>query len=67
MFLSHIVNQVSEVLGVQVKFVPECIGPEVAEAVTGLKHGEVLLLENLRFHPEEEAGDAAFAEQLAEV
>ncbi|MFZ9002826.1 MAG: phosphoglycerate kinase [Robiginitalea sp.] len=64
--LSHIVNQVSEVLGVQVKFVSESIGPEVEQAVSGLRSGEVLLLENLRFHPEEEAGDAAFAKQLSQ-
>ncbi len=63
--LSHIVPQVSDVLGVQVKFVQECIGPEVSGAVSELKNGEVLLLENLRFHPEEEAGDTAFAEQLS--
>lgn len=63
--LSHIVNQVSEVLGVQVKFVSESIGPEVEQAVSDLKSGEVLLLENLRFHSEEEAGDTSFAEQLS--
>src|SRR5210317_678646 len=65
MSLSHIVNAVSEVLGVQVNFVEDCIGPEVAEAVTALQNGEVLLLENLRFYPEEEAGDKAFAEKLS--
>lgn len=65
MSLSHIVNAVSEVLGVQVNFVEDCIGPEVAEAVAALQNGEVLLLENLRFHPEEEAGDKAFAEKLS--
>ena len=63
--LSHIVNQVSEVLGVQVKFAPDCIGPQVSEAVSELNSGEVLLLENLRFHPEEEAGDKEFAEKLS--
>ncbi len=63
--LSHITQRVSEVLGVQVKFVPDCIGEQVAEAVSGLQSGEVLLLENLRFYPEEEAGDAGFAEQLS--
>ena len=63
--LSLIVNQVSEVLGVQVKFVPESIGPSVENAVSDLKSGEVLLLENLRFHSEEEAGDASYAEQLS--
>ncbi len=64
--LSHITRRVSEVLGVQVKFVPDCIGEQVAEAVSGLQSGEVLLLENLRFYPEEEAGDTGFAEQLSQ-
>ena len=49
MSLSHISGRVSEVLGVQVKFVPDCIGEEVADAVSSLKSGEVLLLENLTF------------------
>lgn len=65
MSLSHICDTISEVLGVQVKFVPDCIGPEVATAVSALKSGEVLLLENLRFYKEEEAGDRGFAEQLS--
>ena len=63
--LRHIVNKVTEVLGVQVKFVDDCIGATVEEAVANLKSGEVLLLENLRFYPEEKAGDVAFAEQLS--
>ncbi|MDE1205639.1 phosphoglycerate kinase [Tenacibaculum larymnensis] len=63
--LRHIVNKVTEVLGVQVKFVDDCIGATVQEAVANLKSGEVLLLENLRFYPEEKAGDVAFAEQLS--
>ncbi|RSC94845.1 phosphoglycerate kinase [Tenacibaculum singaporense] len=63
--LRHIVSKVTEVLGVQVKFVDDCIGSVVEEAVTNLKSGEVLLLENLRFYPEEKAGDVAFTEQLA--
>nr|BFF39232.1 phosphoglycerate kinase [Tenacibaculum mesophilum] len=63
--LRHIVSKVTEVLGVQVKFVDDCIGSVVEEAVTNLKSGEVLLLENLRFYTEEKAGDVAFAEQLA--
>jgi phosphoglycerate kinase len=65
MSLSHICETISEVLGVQVKFVADCIGPEVASAVSALKSGEVLLLENLRFYGEEEAGDRGFAEQLS--
>lgn len=64
--LGHIVNTVSEILGVPVKFVADCIGDEVRETVKNLKTGEVLLLENLRFYPEEKAGDVAFAKQLAE-
>lgn len=66
MSLSHIVNSVSEVLGVQVKFVSDCIGPSVAEAVADLRSGEVLLLENLRFYKEEESGDPDFAEKLSQ-
>ncbi|WP_421823952.1 phosphoglycerate kinase [Flagellimonas oceanensis] len=66
MSLSHIVEKVSEVIGVQVKFVEDCVGAKAAEAVTGLQDGEVLLLENLRFHAEEESGDESFAEQLSQ-
>ncbi|GAB1308243.1 phosphoglycerate kinase [Urechidicola sp. KH5] len=64
--LSHIVDTVSEIVGVQVKFVEDCIGSKVAEAVANLEAGEVLLLENLRFYEEEKKGDVAFAEQLAQ-
>ncbi|CAL2081803.1 phosphoglycerate kinase [Tenacibaculum sp. 190524A02b] len=63
--LRHIVDKVTEVLGVKVTFVEDCIGEKVAEAVTNLKAGEILLLENLRFYGEEKAGDVAFAEQLS--
>ena len=63
--MKHIVKAVSEIIGVQVKFVPECVGEEVEAAVAELQNGEVLLLENLRFHPEEKAGDKDFAEQLS--
>lgn len=65
--LRHIVSKVTEVLGVQVKFVDDCVGSTVEEAVANLKSGEVLLLENLRFYPEEKAGDVAFAEQLSKL
>jgi len=63
--LEHIVTEVSKVLGVEVLFVSDCIGSEVENAVANLKSGQVLLLENLRFHPEEKAGDVAFAKQLS--
>ena len=65
--LSHICKSVSEVLGVEVKFVAECVGDTVEKAVADLHDGEVLMLENLRFHQEEEKGDEAFAEQLAKL
>ncbi|NGY36725.1 phosphoglycerate kinase [Flavobacterium sp. XN-5] len=63
--LKHILNTTSEVLGVPVNFVSNCIGTEAENAAAELQPGQVLLLENLRFHAEEEAGDVAFAKQLA--
>lgn len=64
--LSHIVDTVSDIIGVQVKFVEDCVGPKVAAAIADLAPGEVLLLENLRFYSEETAGDLDFAQQLAQ-
>jgi phosphoglycerate kinase len=55
------------VLGVPVQFASDCIGSEAKEAAAKLQAGEVLLLENLRFHSEEEAGDVAFAKELASL
>lgn len=65
--LKHIVDEVSKVLGVPVKFVDECVGPKAEKAAADLKPGEVLLLENLRFHNEEEKGDEGFAKELAKL
>lgn len=65
--LKHIVGEVSAVLGKEVKFVDECIGEKAEQAAAALKPGEILLLENVRFHNEEEKGDAAFAEKLAKL
>jgi len=65
--LRHIVDTVSDILGVQVKFVNDCIGANAEEAVNSLESGEVLLLENLRFYSEETAGDATFAERLSKL
>ncbi|QXP73004.1 phosphoglycerate kinase [Tenacibaculum sp. AHE15PA] len=65
--LRHIIAKVTEVIGVQVKFVEDCIGDKVTEAIANLKSGEILLLENLRFYPEEKAGDVVFAEKLSEL
>ncbi|MEL4456675.1 phosphoglycerate kinase [Lutimonas vermicola] len=63
--LKNIADTVSDIIGVQVKFVDNCVGDEVEKAVAELQNGEVLLLENLRFYNEEKAGDKAFAEKLA--
>ncbi|MUV05207.1 phosphoglycerate kinase [Flavobacterium rakeshii] len=65
--LKHIVAKISEVLGVTVKFVEDCVGADVEAAAAVLQPGEVLLLENLRFYSEEEAGDEGFAKQLANL
>lgn len=64
--LKHIVDKVTEVIGVQIKFVDDCVGKDALEASKNLQNGEVLLLENLRFHEEEKKGNDAFAEQLAQ-
>ncbi len=63
--LKHIVKTVSDELGVPVKFAADCIAEEAYQLSAGLKAGEVLLLENLRFYKEEEKGDEAFAEKLS--
>ncbi|HEX5743452.1 MAG TPA: phosphoglycerate kinase, partial [Flavobacteriaceae bacterium] len=65
--LKHIVSTVSKILGIHVKFIDDCIGDKVEKAVNELKKGEVLLLENLRFYSEEEAGDIQFAEKLSKL
>ncbi|MCG8580226.1 MAG: phosphoglycerate kinase [Bacteroidales bacterium] len=65
--LKHIVAHLSATLGVDVKFAPDCIGDEVKAMASDLKGGEVLLLENLRFHNEETKGDEGFAKQLSEL
>lgn len=65
--LKHICAKVSEVIGVSVKFVDDCIGEKAEKAAQELKSGEVLLLENLRYYSEEEKGDEAFAEKLSKL
>ncbi|HOY92144.1 MAG TPA: phosphoglycerate kinase, partial [Prolixibacteraceae bacterium] len=64
--MRHLVGHLSALLGVEVKLAPDCIGEEVKEMCLALKPGEVLLLENLRFHKGEEKGDVEFARQLAD-
>jgi phosphoglycerate kinase len=53
--------------GVSVKFAGDCVGPEAKRAADALQPGQVLLLENVRFHPEEEANDSAFSQELASL
>ncbi len=65
--LRHIVGKVEDVLGVEVKFVDACVGEKAEAAVANLEPGQILLLENLRFHSEETAGDENFAKQLSKL
>lgn len=65
--LKGIVSEVSEVLGIPVKFSSDCVGDKVEKLASELKNGEVLLLENLRFYKEEEAGDKKFSRGLANL
>lgn len=63
----RIANYLENMLGREIKQASDCIGSETKKLAKELKPGQVLLLENLRFHPEEEAGDESFAKQLAEL
>ena len=58
-------NRLAELLGIPVPLAPDCIGPEISSLVETLTNGQVLLLENLRFHKEEEKNDPEFSKQLA--
>jgi len=63
--MDPIAARLGELLGRPVRKLPDCIGPEVAAVVHAMRPGDVVLLENVRFHPEEEANDPAFARALA--
>ena len=63
--LRPVAARLGELLGKAVAFAPDCVGPEVEKMVSELQNGQALLLENLRFHAEEEKNDPAFAKQLA--
>ncbi|MFN3489633.1 MAG: phosphoglycerate kinase, partial [Emticicia sp.] len=65
--LKHLVNPLSVILGLQVKFADDCIGASAIEQAASLQAGEVLLLENLRFYKEEEKGNVEFAEKLSKL
>lgn len=67
MSLKPIAEALGRVLGKPVAFAPDCIGPEAENAVAKLKNGDILVLENTRFHAGEEANDPAFAAQLAKL
>jgi phosphoglycerate kinase len=65
--LRHVVQPLSVLLAKPVQFVNDCIGDVAVNAAKNLKAGEILLVENLRFHPEEEKGDELFAQELAKL
>lgn len=65
--LGIVARRLSQILRQPVMITDDCIGPEVEKTVAGLKNGEVLLLENLRFHSKEERGSASFARALARL
>jgi len=65
--LKPVAERLSRLLEMEIKFAPDCVGKEVESMVNSLKNGEVLLLENLRFHKEEEENNPEFAKALASL
>jgi phosphoglycerate kinase len=65
--LAPVAKRLQRLLGKEVTFAPDCIGPAVEHLVAKMKPGDVLLLENLRFHPGEEKNDEAFSRSLASM
>lgn len=65
--LRHIVDKTSDVLGVSVRFIEDCVGQVAEDAINNCGPGEILLLENLRYYSEETNGDRQFAEQLSKL
>ncbi len=65
--LKHIVKHLSDLLETSVGFSSDCIGENTSADISNMKNGDILVLENLRFYPEEELGDPAFAKQLAKL
>jgi phosphoglycerate kinase len=63
--LAPVAKRLSRLLNKEVILIDDCIGPEVKQSIDGMKPGDILLLENLRFHPEEEKNDDHFAKELA--
>lgn len=65
--LKHIITKIEDVLGVEVKFAENCVGEEAEAMANALQPGEILLLENLRYHEEEKQGNLEFAEKLSKL
>ncbi len=65
--LFPVAKRLKQLLEKDVEFVPDCVGERVEKAVASLQHGQVLLLENVRFHPEEEANNREFAQSMASL
>ena len=65
--LKHVVNHLSDLTGVSVKFCPSTVGDQASEMAKSLHQGEILILENTRFNPGETKGDEGFAKQLADL
>lgn len=65
--LAPVAQALSKLIKKEIKMAPDCIGPEVEKMVAALNPGEIVLLENLRFHPEEEKNDQVFAQKLAHL
>jgi phosphoglycerate kinase len=65
--LAPVAKRLSELIGKPVKALNQCIGPEVEDAVDGLKNGDIVLLENIRFNPQEESNDDEFARTLSRL
>ncbi len=65
--LAPVAKRLGRILGLKVSMAPDCIGPEVKRMVDDLKPGQIVLLENLRFHKEEQENDDAFAKELASL
>jgi 3-phosphoglycerate kinase len=65
--LAPVAKHLSQLLGKDVPLLPDSVGPEVAARINAMQNGDVVLLENVRFHPEEEKNDPGFAQQLASL
>ena len=65
--LAPVARRLSHLIQKEVKLAPDCVGLQVKTMIEGMQPGDIILLENLRFHPEEEKNDEAFGRALAEL